>query len=166
MHRRPRVSTQVGAPVAAASLAVGGAYLGVDLRVGIPLLCIGVVVTCWIVWETLHEGRARRAVAQLIVAASRRLAQHENPDAYLALDQALDHFNREAEWVAAALGHMEARLLLDTRQHPAVPSLSGTPDPVATHLRGFRANLLDLHKRFASLDIERDFKPSDWEDRL
>lgn len=163
MRRRPNVTTQVGAPVAAASLGVGGAYLSIDLRVGIPLLALGVVVTCWIVWNAWREDKARKAVGRLLVGASRRLSEYEDPGFAPDLEGAIAFMNREAEWVHAALGHMEARLLLDTRRQmlPTVPGLSSAQ----RRLRGFRANLTDLHKRLPLLDVERDFDPSDWTDR-
>lgn len=136
-----------------------------DLRVGVPLLCIGVVVTCWIVWEKLHEGRARRAVVQLVVAASKRLGQLEKRDDGLTLEQFTRHINHEAEWVHAALGHMEARLFVETRRPLPALSLS-PPDRVASHLRGLRENLNNLYTRLPSLEVERDFKPSEWKNRL
>lgn len=165
MRRRPSVATQVGAPVAAASLAVGGAYLRVDVQVGIPLLSVGAVVTYWIVWEAWRENRARRAVRQLVIAASRRLAEYENAWPPPTREALVEYCNTEAEWVHAALGHMEARLLLDTSREP-IATRNRVPDPVKRELRGFRANLDDLHKRLPGLDLERDFKSSKWKDKL
>ena len=165
MRRRPSVATQAGTPVAAACLAAGGAALAIDARVGIPLLCIGGLVTSWIVWKTWREDTIRKTVGGLVIAASRRLAEYENARPAPALETVVEYFNTEAEWVHAALGHMEARLLLDTSREPIV-TRNRVPDPVKQKLRGFRANLDDLHKRLSLLDVDRNFDPSDWENRL
>lgn len=129
-------------------------------------MCIGGLVTCWIAWKAWREDTARKAAAELVVAASRRLSEYENAVTQPALEALITHFNYEAEWVQAAFGHMEARHLLDTsRQGPVLRGL-GKPDHLAKELRGFRANLDNLHRRLSLLDLERDFKPSEWKDRL
>lgn len=164
MPRRPSVSIQVSSPIAAASLAVGGAYLSIDLRVGIPLLAFGVVVTCWIAWRIFREGRARRVVGALMVAASRRVSECENTAGPLPVEDVVKLMNYEAAWVQAALGHMEARLLVDTNRQ-MLPSLAGLSSG-RWRLRGFRANLDDLHKRLPQIEVEPDFKPREWRDRM
>ena len=165
MRRRPSVTAQAGPPVAAACLAAGGASLTIDARVGVPFLCVGGLVTCWIVWKTWREDRVRKVVGQLVIAASRRLADYENAWPPPTQETLVEHFNTEIEWVQAALGHMEGRLLLDTSREPIV-TRNRVPDLAKRDLRGFRANLDDLHKRLSLLEVERDFDPGEWEDRL
>jgi len=163
VRRRLSAATQVGLPVATACFAAGGSFLRAEPWVGVFLLCIGGLVTCWIVWKIWAEERARRAVRQLIGATLQRLRTYEDGDG--DAERVVAFFNREREWVRAALGDVEATLLTDFTRHPSVV-FQPQEDPVLASLRGFRLNLTSLNERLATLDLEPSFRPRDWTDQL
>jgi hypothetical protein len=157
--------------LAAACFGAGAASLHISRKVGIPLLVLGGLVTCWLVWTPWKESRVRGAVRRLISATFDRLTQLEHIHPLPPVQVIYGHLDHECEWVRAALGDVEARVLRDVSGQRPVLSLRDTgpsipqPNPGLTAIRGFRANLTDLSKRLPSLDLERGFKPRDWKDR-
>jgi hypothetical protein len=164
--------TQAGGLIAAACFGAGSASLGIPAVVGIPLLVVGGSVTGWVVFKLVREARTRDTVRRLISAAFDRLDAVEYGPPLAKPEDALDFIDRECEWVRAALGDVEATLLRDVSRQTPVMRFEGTGmgttavrDNAATALRGYRTNLSDLSRRLASLDLESDFNPREWEDR-
>jgi hypothetical protein len=162
---------QAATVFAAACFGAGAASLGISSNVGIPLLVVGVAVTCWLVWKPWHEARARQAVEKLIAASFHRLKTYEYAPTPPSGKDVLAFSDHECKWVRAALGDVEAELLGDFSKQPRVEVFEGAYltrriDWGTTYLRAFRANLNDLSRRLPHLDPRSDFKPSKWKDSM